>query len=211
MWTTAQTQSQYGSRKSIKAKSPKLSRLTEGYWIGWRRTEVGAPRVGFTRGDLRILTNANREIGVPGLKLSRLLRIDLPPACSYRCRSARRQSRGSPSFAHDDRRRSFVELPARCSGTLRRAPRQFRLHGNDGAFAFLVKREFHPLAIPVDNQHVAETHLFGRQQVGQRIYHEFLNRSLQMPRSALEVCPFTQQEFPRRRRGSEQKLSSPRI
>src|SRR5690242_16263902 len=69
----------------------------------------------------------------------------------------------------------------------------------------------HRLAIPIDHQHVAEAHLLGRQQVGQRVHHVFLNRSLQMPRPVLEVGPFLQKKFTRRRRRPEQKLSSSRV
>src|SRR6266851_3760514 len=61
-----------------------------------------------------------------------------------------------------------------------------------GAFTFPVERQALSALVPIDDQHVTETHLLGRQQVRQGIHHVLLDRSLQVPRPVLEVRPFLQ-------------------
>jgi len=85
----------------------------------------------------------------------------LPPACRYR--GERPTQSREPSFAHDDRRRSFDTFPP-VALHLRRA-RANSSARNDGAFAFLVKLEFLPLALQSTTSMSPKRTCFGRQQV----------------------------------------------
>ena len=89
---------------------------------------------------------------------------------------------------------------------IRRKSRNGRRHRNQRPFRFLQEHQPVSFFIPINGKHVAEIHLFGRQQTRQWINEVPFNRTLQMARPVLQIRPFLQQKFPRRWRHAEQEI-----
>src|ERR1700723_3075051 len=86
-----------------------------------------------------------------------------------------------------------------------------RSHRHQRALGFLQERQAEFATVPINRNHVAQRHLFRRQQTRQRINHVPLDRALQVPRAIFHVRAFFQQKVPRRLRYAEQESSLCRL
>jgi hypothetical protein len=181
------------------------------WWEECRRLALA----GRSLDDTKLLRGRSHQIQIRFCRFygrsefSRSLR--LLPCLWRRRRHCRRQSRPRLLGLRHSFRRSIRGPAILKLGRGRHRFLLFRLSLNERPFSLAHKRELIVLAIPINAHQVAQMHLFGSQQVRQRINDVPLDRALQVPRPIALVSPFLQQEIPARTSHAKQELPLGRL